>query len=69
MRIKILNHQDEKKINQELSKLEKDRIIEQIIPVGKKTWILHYEDNRELQNELKSIRNDFNELKKENSTE
>lgn len=67
MRVKILKTQEEEKINKEIEKLEKkDRLIEKIIPFGKKTWILHYEDNNK---EVKSIREAFEELKKERQSE
>lgn len=64
MKIKILNTQDEKKINKELEKIEnEDRDVENIIPFRNKTWILHYRGNKEeIEKEIKSIREDLNKL-------
>ena len=62
MKVKILNTQDEKKINKELEKIEKDREIENVIPFKNKTWILHYQGNEEIEKEIKSIREDLNKL-------
>ena len=67
MKIKILNTQNEKEINKELEKLEKDRNIENIIPFKNKTWILHYEIDKEIESEIIKLREELEGLKeKEN---
>lgn len=63
MRLKILNSQKEKEINKELEKMEKDRNVDNIFPFKNKTWIISYADNKELKEELESIKNKLEELR------
>ena len=66
MKIKILKHKDEKKINKEIERLEKDRNIENVFPFKNETWILFYPEYNEFEKELILLRKDLAELKKEN---
>ena len=63
MRLKILNSQKEKEINKELEKMEKDRNVDNIFPFKNKTCIISYADNKELKEELESIKNKLEELR------
>ena len=62
MRIKILNHQKEKEINKELKLLEKSRNISNVKFFSKKTAILHYPENKELEREISIIRNKLHKI-------
>lgn len=66
MRVKILDTQDEKTINKELEKIEDEREIVAIIPFGTKTWILSYQRDKQVIEEIKAIRKQIEDFELNN---